>query len=117
MPASDNVQVQVIDGLPAILAGVNDDAEPIRSMLFSDLSSAMKQMAQRFRVSLLYVRQRWNFTLRDDQDVHGSDRRDVVKGQANIVLKNFVAGNFTGKDTTEDGGCGHTGSVLNRVRA
>lgn len=107
MPAAEYVQVQVIDRLAAVIAGVYHHAKASGSMLFADLGCAMQQMTQYFGVGLLEVCQRPYLALGNDQDMHWRYRRNVVECKADIVLEDFLARDLTGENTTEDGCVGH----------
>ncbi len=103
MPAPDDVQVQVIHGLAAIRPAVNGNAKAARRMLLADLRCTVQQVTQYFSVGLLYVRQRPNLAPGYDQDMYRCDRGNVVKCEAQVVLKDFLARDFTREDATEDG--------------
>lgn len=81
-------------------------------MLLPDLGGTVQQVSKGCRVRAFHVRQRSDFALGDDEDVYRSNRRHVMEGQALVVLKDFVAGDFTGKDAAKDGSCRHIRSVL-----
>jgi len=88
--------VKVGDGLLAVSADVGDEAIPVLSdarILGDDRNDAVK-IAQRFAIFRLHRLRRLDVALRNNEDVHGGLRANVVKGEDVIVLIHFVGGNI-----------------------
>src|SRR5580704_6963589 len=79
---AEQVQMQVIDRLPAVAATVDDDTIAVgQTKLGSQLLRDEQQVPEQRGVWLLSIRQGRDFAFGDDQDVRGRLRVDVTKRQ------------------------------------
>jgi hypothetical protein len=101
------MQVQMIHSLPAIPTSVDHHAKAARRVLLTNLSRTMQQVPQHSGIIVFNVRQRSKLAFRNDENVHGSSRIDVMEGEAKVILKNLLARNFTSKDAAKNSGRWH----------
>lgn len=89
--------VKVGNRLLAVTADVGDEAIPVLCdprILGDDRYDAV-EIAQRLAIFRFDSLRRLDVALRNDEDVHGGLRANVVKGEDVIVLIHFVGGNVT----------------------
>jgi len=91
------MHVQVWDGFAAVRAVVDDDAEAFgESQGSCEFTGGEEQVAEQIGVSFLRLAHAGNYSLGDDEQVHGCLR--VVNGDAVIVLVRDFCRNFAGDD-------------------
>ena len=114
MASAEHVQVKMRDSLAAVTTGVRHDAKALRTELLADFTGLSQQMAEHGLMRAVNVSKRLDQLLRDHQNMHRSDGRDVVKGEANIVFIDLVARQLAAHYAGEDGGllCGFAHRVL-----
>ena len=94
MSAAQQVQMQVVHSLPAIVACVHDDPVAIVQLLFAcDLSRRGHQMAHQRRIFSQRLRRRANVLFGNDQQMRGRLRIDVGKADAEFVFVHAVGRN------------------------
>jgi len=96
--------VDVPHCLPAVLAGIDDDAITtlIESLGGSDLGQRDKQVPEKLPVALLDVSQAGDMPVRDDEDMDRRDGVDILKRRHRAVLIHLFTGDLPGHDTTKD---------------
>lgn len=95
--------MDMIDGLPAIFAGVNHSAISLRqSFGAGDFGGCPMKMADQGIVLLISVRNRRNVLARNNKDVYGRLRIDVGKGVALVVLVDSLGWNASIDDPAEE---------------
>lgn len=76
--AAEQVDVNVIHGLSAVLACVQDNSvAPVETFVFCDLRCNAEQMAEQAGLVVACVRERCDMDARRDQDMDGRLRIDV----------------------------------------
>ena len=86
---SEQVDVQVVDRLPAVFAVVDDDAVSlVQAARAGNLRSCSQKMTQQKPVVLLRARQRVKMLARGNQNMGRRLRVDVRKGVALLILIN-----------------------------
>lgn len=101
--STEDVQVQVVDGLTAVGAGVGDDAEAAgEAFLLGDLCGNEHEMAEECLVRFDRVRGGGDVFLRDDEHVRRGDGMQVAEGEGPVVLKDFGGGDGARDDAAED---------------
>ncbi len=87
MTSAQDVDVEMIHGLAAVFAGVDDRAKALGQAFFrGDLTGEGEHMAQQRCVLLSGVGERLQMDTRNDQKMHGRLRRDIAKRDDLIVL-------------------------------
>lgn len=85
------MNVQVIDRLSAIGAGVDDGPEAVRQAeLLGNLTGDDKEMSQQRGITIRRVGQRSNRLLGDNQDVRGGLSVQVTKSECQFVFVDNV---------------------------
>jgi hypothetical protein len=83
MSSSEQMQMQVVDRLPAILQRVDDDTiSAIQSCAARNLRSLHQKMPEKLRVILLRVGERLDVLLWHEQKVGGCLRVEVLDAKA-----------------------------------
>lgn len=103
MPSAQHVKVEMRNCLAAIRAVVDDDSKAGFMQAFGfrrHLGDANQVPKQRFVVQFRGRNAR-DFLLGHDEEVHRSLRRNVVKRQAAIILKNNAGRDFAADDLGE----------------
>src|SRR5207237_9609400 len=102
VPTAEQVDVQVVDALTAVLAGVDDGA--VAGLGYPLLTryrhSQHHHAADEVRV--VEIIQRPDVLFRDDQNVGGRLRIDVAEGEHLFVVHDHLRGDFPARDLTED---------------
>ena len=97
------MQVKVVDGLAAVGAGVDDDAETVVEMLLlCNFRCSVEQLAEEFGFAGRGVREGAEVLFGDDQNMHGGLRIDVREGEHVVVLKEARDGDCAGGDFAEE---------------
>src|SRR5690606_29340070 len=101
---ADEVQVQVIDLLPAVRVAVDDQPVAVLgdALLAGQVARHHEHPADQRRVFVSDVVGGGNDLVRDDQDVHRCARVDVAKGGDLFILIEDVRGQFAGRDAFEE---------------
>ena len=87
MAAAEEVEVEVVDGLAAIGAGVDDDAVAVGEILpAGDFGGGGEEVAEEGCVVGSGMGQGGDVTLGDDEDVDGGLGVDVREGEGVVVL-------------------------------
>jgi len=74
LPAAQKVQVKVVDGLSAVVAGVDDSAKSVRETLFSGHFCCNEdQMSKKSLVGFECLRLRGDVFLRDQENMRGGN--------------------------------------------
>ena len=108
--AADDVDVEVVDGLAAELAVVDDDpVTVVEALLGCDLCGGEHEVAEDVLVVVLGQRQLGDSLAGDDEKVGGRNRVDVAEGHAQVVLKDDVCRDLLGQDLVKDGLLGQVG--------
>lgn len=95
--------MNVIDGLAAVVAGVDDGAVSAGQALgTSDFSRGPVQVAEKLVVLLLHLRNGGDVPARDDENVHGRLRFDVSERIAVVILINRFGWNASIDDLAEE---------------
>lgn len=103
MPTTQNMQVEMVDSLSALVAGVDDGAKSVGETLFSsDFCSDEDEMPKKGLMGLQSVRLRGDVSLRDQENMRGSDGVEIAKGEAEVVLIDLRGGNLARDNATED---------------
>jgi hypothetical protein len=95
------MEVQMVDCLPSVLAGVDDRSIAMRQVLFGRYPPrGIKQVAEKRLVFFraLQLRQRRDVLARHDQQVHRGLGMDVMEGDGHFVFENFLGGNLAARD-------------------
>src|SRR5262245_40436848 len=103
------MQVQVVDDLAALGPAVARDAIATFgiSRLLAEHARRSQAPTQHERVPGLDRGQRFDVTLRHDEEVHGSLGVEILEGQHLVVLVHDVGRAFAGDDTAEHATVGH----------
>jgi len=81
--------MQVIHGLAAVFAGVDDGSITLdETLLAGDLSYHAEQMAKQRSICFCSLSQRANVLTRDDEDMNRGVRMNVGEGDALLVFVN-----------------------------
>jgi hypothetical protein len=111
--------VDVVDGLAAVRAVVDDEAEALVELLLAgDLGGRDQEVAQNLLVAVLGLGQLREAVARlgDEDDVRGALRRDVAEREHGVVLEDHLGGDLLGDDLVEDGGLARLRVLLGVVR-
>jgi len=102
MPAAEQVDVQMVDGLAAVGAGVDDQPIAIAEILSScDLAGGGNKLAEHGCVLRRGVIERGEMLFGDEQDVHRRLGVNVREGEDVVVLIEAFDGNGAGDDFAE----------------
>ena len=98
--AAEQVDVEVIDRLPPVGTGVDDQAVARcgEALLFGDLAGFEQQVAEQGAVLGSGVLHAGDDFLGDDEDVRRGLGLDVAESQTIVVLIDDVGGNFAADD-------------------
>ncbi len=103
--ATEEVDVEVFDGLAAVGAGVDDEAVAFGEVLLAgDLGGDEDQVAEHGGVVGDGVGERGEVVAGDDEDVGGGLGVDVGEGVGGFVLVDGGGGDFTVGDFAEEAG-------------
>lgn len=101
-PSSQQMQVQMIDGLPAIRPGVHHDTKSLGEILLRrQFCSGCHELAEESCVCGAGLGQRSDVFARDDQQVHGGLRTNVGERYAGFIFVELLRGNFAADDFAE----------------
>jgi hypothetical protein len=101
--AAEEVEVEVIDGLSAVGAGVDDEAVAVGEMLVAgDLGGGGEEVAEEGRVGGGGVGGRGDVLFGNDEDVGGGLRVDVGEGEGEVVFVEAGDGDGGGGDLAEE---------------
>jgi len=101
--ATEEVQVEVVDGLAAIVAGVDDQAVAVgEGVGAGEIGGDGGEMAEEGSVVRGGVGERGEVLLGDDEDVSGGLRVDVGEGEGEVVLVEAGGGDGAGDDLAEE---------------
>lgn len=101
---SEDMDVQVKDGLSAVSACINDRAVAVfQTQLSCDDGDHLQEVSAEFSVSGGEFSEGGDRLFGNQQDVHGGLRADVVKGHAVLVFVNDAGRDFAIDDFLEDG--------------
>ena len=107
---AQKVEMQVKNRLTGARAGVDDDAESVGDFQFAgERGGHPVQMAYQRLVGRIGVERRSKMLARNNQQVHGRLRVDVVKGEAGIIGIGDFGGDLPVHDFAEDAGCRSVG--------
>jgi len=102
-PAAEQVDVQMVDRLAAVGAGVDDQAVAVGKVLCAgDFAGGVEELAEALGVVLRGVRVRSDVVFGDDEDVDRRLRIDVGEGEGVLVLVDAGGGDFAGDDFAEE---------------
>jgi hypothetical protein len=103
------MEMQVRHGLAALVTVVDDNAEAVFSeaFLFRDDPDPGEEMAEEILVGGIGLPDPHDQLLGHEETVHRSLRRDVAKAEAEVVLVDDIARDFTIGDLLEDGFLSH----------
>lgn len=103
LSTANNMQMQMKHHLTTIAPGVYRGSETaFQTMLLRYFWCKQQEFAQQFRMAIVCCSQRINVQFGDQQEVHGSDRIDVMKCIGNLIFIHLFAGYFTFDYFTED---------------
>ena len=103
MSAAEQVQMQVIDGLASISAGIDDHAVAGGEILFTgDFGHGPQEMAEQGAVIGGCFCERNDVPARDDKQMHWRLRMDVGEGDALLVFVDACGGNASVDDLAEE---------------
>jgi len=103
MPSAKQMDVEVVDGLAAVGAGVNDQPVAISQVLLTrDFSCCRDQMPEHGCILRRCVGKRGDVLLRDEQDMYRCLRVDVREGEDMVVLIDALGGDGAGDDFAEE---------------
>ena len=110
MASAEDVEVEVGDGLAAVVAGVDDDAEAVGEHALGERGRFFEEMAEEFGGCFGDV---GVVLLGNEQQVGGGLRVDVGEGDGVVVLVDGFDGDGVVGDLAEEtvrhGGFGHVG--------
>src|SRR5512142_2055886 len=121
MPAAEDVEMDVEDGLPGIRAGVEDDpVTGVGHALFRRRPPGREQrLAEELRRSLGGVVERGDVLLGNDQDVDRRLRKSVLESQEALGLEQDRGRRFASDDPAEEAArvlaAGHAGTLSMRA--
>ena len=110
LPSSQQMQMQMIDSLSAVGAGVDHQAKTIVEMLqLSDFIRCEEEFAQKLSLSRGRMSERSEVLLGDDQDMHRCLWVDVREREHMVVLVEACDRDHTAGDLAEEaiGVCSH----------
>lgn len=103
MAAAKQVEMEVLDGLPAVDTGVEDESVAIReALLHGDLRGGGDKLTQHGGVLGERVSGGGEVCLGDDEDVLGGLRVDVREREDGVVLVEAIDGDGAGCDLAEE---------------
>lgn len=101
-PSSQQMQVQMIDGLPAIRPGVHHDTKSLGEILLRrQFCSGCHELAEENCVVGTGLRERGDVFARDDEQVHGRLRMNVGERYAGFIFIELLRGDFAANDFAE----------------
>ena len=95
------MEVEVMDGLAGLLTDVGDDAIALQTQLLGDLGDDGEDVGHDGGVVLGHFSHGGDVRLGDDQEMSGSLGIDVIKGEADLVLIDFIGRDLPFGDLTE----------------
>lgn len=100
--------MEVGDGLAAVGAVVDDDAEAVflEALLFGDGGDAGHHVAEEGLVIVFGEGDAGNWFFGDEEEVGGCLGADVAEAEAEVVFVDDVGGDFAGDDFFEEGAHG-----------
>jgi hypothetical protein len=105
--AAEEVDVEVVDGLAAVGAGVDDEAVAVGEVLLaSDFCGDVEEVAEHGGVVLHGVGVGGEVVFGDDEDVDRGLGVDVGKGEDLVVFVDGLYGDFPVRDFAEETGHG-----------
>ena len=113
LSSAEEVDVEVVDGLAAVGAGVEHQAVAVGEVLGAgDFAGGVEELAEAGGIVLCGVGVRGEVVFGDDEDVCGRLGVDVWEGEGVLVLVEAGNGDFAGDDFAEE--AGHKQSVEDR---
>jgi hypothetical protein len=102
MPAAEHVHVEMVDGLAAVGAGVDDDAVAFgKALVAGYCSGRSKQVAEKSGVIFAGVSERCDVLARDHEKVGGRLRVDVRERDTLVVLEQELGRDGSFNDLAE----------------
>jgi hypothetical protein len=102
---AEEVEVEVLDGLAAVGAGVDDDAVAVGEVLLAgDFGGGGEELAEERGVGGGGVGERGDVLFGDDEDVDGGLGVDVREGEDVVVLIEASDGDGAGGNLAEEAG-------------
>lgn len=95
------MEVEMEHGLTGLLSDVGDDTVALYPQFFGNLGNDLKDVGHYRAVALVDSSGRGNVHLGNDKEMGGSLRIDVIEGQTQIILIDFVGRDLTGDNFTE----------------
>ena len=99
--AGQHMEMQVLDSLAGLIAAVVDDAVALCAQLTAQLGDDGEAVGHHSLVALVDLGGAADMLLGHHQEMHGSLRLDVVKGVAQLVLVQLLAGDLPVNDGAE----------------
>src|SRR5579872_546889 len=101
--AAEDMHVQVVDGLSAFGTGADDEAVSLaESLLAGDLGGFEHEVAEEGVILADGFGHRSEVFLRDDEDVGGRDRLNIVEGEHEVVFLHFFRRDAAGDELAEE---------------
>ena len=96
------MDVQVVDGLATVFAGVDDQAIAFaEAFVAGDLGCGPEQAAEQGAVRSLGLRSGGDVPARHDENVHRRLRVQVGEGVGLLIFEDWLGGNLAGDDFTK----------------
>ncbi len=103
MPPAQQVQMQVMNGLAAVRAGIDDQSMSVAELMRAGkVRSYGHQMPQQRRMFFRNVGKRGEMLLRDDEQMRRCLRVNVGKGDALGIFVKELGGDNAGDDLAEE---------------
>ena len=103
--AAEEMDVEVVDGLAAVGAGVDDEAVAVGEILpAGDFCGGLEEVAEHGGVVMGGVGEGGEVVFGDDEDVRGGLGVDVREGEGAVVFVEAGGGDFSGGDFAEEAG-------------
>jgi hypothetical protein len=103
--AAEQVEVEVVDGLAAVGAGVEDEAVAVvEAVGAGELAGGKQEMAEEFVVRCSSAREGSDVLFGDKEDVRWGLRMDVREGEDGVVFVETLGGDDAGDDLAEEAG-------------
>src|SRR5689334_10321554 len=105
--AAHDVYVEMVDLLPALSPGIDDDAKTAvrigpAALLDGQLGSQDHDLPEQRRVFRADLCHRRDMPLRHDHEMHWRPRRNVVEGEEFFILVDLARGNLALDDLAKD---------------
>ncbi len=105
MSPTEDMKVEVGNGFAAVRTVIDDEAVAGGGDIFAagDFGSREEQVAKEVLIIGLCASDARDEFFGNEENVDGRLRRDVAEGQAQVVLKNDIGGDFASDDFFEEG--------------